>query len=577
MTRGTIISSVGACAILTLLGLALFYCKEPFGLLCFMSALGFALGYTIFIQDKREIYKFWGKFRNSISLLSFRQQYHLSENIPEISVNAEGFVTYISPAASMIINVRTIDLPISLDAVFGGLGQDAKSLCHSLVRRGAKLPPSIALAEHAPNERHVQISWLPAKDGVSERSAIVTDATELKSLETQLLQGHKMQAIGQLAGGIAHDFNNLLTAISGYCDLMMLGKTNKDPDYEYLLQISDNAVRAGDLVQHLLAFSRRQRLRPSMIDVNDLVSQLSTLLNRLVGEKIDLVFDPAPELQSVQADMRQLEQVIMNLVVNARDAMPEGGKIEIKTRNVDLSTGWKQDGINVVPGKYVLIEVRDNGVGITPEQASKVFEPFFTTKKTGEGTGLGLSTVYGIVKQSGGYIFVESQKGQGANFTIYFPAFDVKPLESEATQAAPTFGGFGLADISVLLVEDEDPVRTFAARALSLQGVIVTEAASGEEALEIISAGNYRPDIVVSDIVMPGMNGPDWVKKARETYPDLRVIFVSGYSEDVIEDGGLNYRHDSFLAKPYSLSALIEAVQSEVNSSGHARKYDSRL
>jgi len=307
--------------------------------------------------------------------------------------------------------------------------------------------------------------------------AIMSDATELKTLEAQFVQGQKMQAIGQLAGGVAHDFNNLLTAISGHCDLMLLRHDQGDQDYADLIQIHQNANRAAALVTQLLAFSRKQTLQPEHIDLRDTLSDLTHLLNRLVGEKVSLMLSHDPVLRPIRADKRQLEQVIMNLVVNARDAMPDGGQISIETESLTLREPLIRDRVTVPEGDYVVVRVRDQGGGIHPDVVPKIFEPFFTTKRTGEGTGLGLSTAYGIVKQTGGFIFVDSQLGQGTCFSLMFAAQTPQARPVVEAKAIDTRPVADQCEGVVLLVEDEAPVRAFASRALAMRGFEVLEAA----------------------------------------------------------------------------------------------------
>ena len=400
--------------------------------------------------------------------------------------------------------------------------------------------------------------------GATELVAVLNDATELKTLEAQFVQSQKMQAIGQLAGGVAHDFNNLLTAISGHCDLMMLRHDQGDPDYSDLVQISQNANRAAALVSQLLAFSRKQTLRPELLDLRDTLSDLTHLLNRLVGERVELVLQHDPVLPKIRGDRRQLEQVMMNLVVNARDAMPEGGEIRIETERIALMEPLQRERALVEPGEYAAVRVRDRGRGIPSDKLQKVFEPFFTTKRTGEGTGLGLSTVYGIVKQTGGFIFVDSVQGEGSCFTLMFPSYEAPEpvVEGGADPPARALpdGGSGV----VLLVEDEAPVRAFAARALEMRGYSVTEAGSAEEALELLADDTMAPDLIVTDVVMPGMDGPSWVREARRARPDIPVIFVSGYAEDVFAEGGEEVPNSVFLPKPFSLTDLTETVSRQL-------------
>lgn len=406
----------------------------------------------------------------------------------------------------------------------------------------------------------VSLSRIMVEDRVA-LMAVLTDATELKSLEAQFVQSQKMQAIGQLAGGVAHDFNNLLTAITGHCDLLLMRHDQSDPDYADLVQINQNANRAAALVGQLLAFSRKQNLRPEVLDLRDTLADLTHLLNRLVGERIHLTLCHDPALRSVRADKRQLEQVLMNLVVNARDAMPDGGEIVIETESLSLERAWKRDRATVPPGDYVCVKVKDQGVGIPSDKIQKVFEPFYTTKRTGEGTGLGLSTAYGIVKQTGGYIFVDSVIDQGTCFSLLFPVHEVydvagPALPSQKQEQIPLVEG-GV----ILLVEDEAPVRSFACRALRLKGFTVLEAASGEEALETLEDASIGIDLFVSDVVMPGLDGPGWVTQAHENRPGTPVVFMSGYAEDSFSDTQARIPNTAFLQKPFSLNQLVEAVQ----------------
>lgn len=395
--------------------------------------------------------------------------------------------------------------------------------------------------------------------------AVLNDATELKTLEAQFVQSQKMQAIGQLAGGVAHDFNNLLTAISGHCDLLLLRHDQGDQDYGDLVQINQNANRAAALVSQLLAFSRKQTLRPEVLDLRDTLSDLTHLLNRLVGEKVTLTLSHDPVLKSIRADKRQLEQVLMNLVVNARDAMPTGGEIRIETEVMSLSAPLNRDRATVPAGDYVTVKVSDQGVGIATDKLQKVFEPFYTTKRTGEGTGLGLSTAYGIVKQSGGYIFVDSVPGSGTVFTLFFPVhegeIETAPVARTPVPSSAPKQGEGV----VLLVEDEAPVRAFASRALRLRGYTVLEAESAEDALRTLEDPGLTVDVFVTDVVMPGLDGPTWVRKALEARPDVRVVFVSGYAEGAFGDSQPTVPNSVFLPKPFSLNQLTDTVHEQLH------------
>ena len=394
--------------------------------------------------------------------------------------------------------------------------------------------------------------------------AILTDATKLKSLEAQFVQSQKMQAIGQLAGGVAHDFNNLLTAISGHCDLMLLRHDAGDLDYADLMQIHQNANRAAGLVGQLLAFSRKQTLQLEHLDLRDTLSDLTHLLNRLVGETVTLTLFHDPVLRAVRADRRQLEQVIMNLVVNARDAMPQGGGISIQTESMTLSTPLRRDRVTVPIGDYIVVRVRDEGIGIEKEALQKIFEPFYTTKRVGEGTGLGLSTAYGIVKQTGGFIFADSELGQGTCFSLLFPASDLgEKLSTKVDNTLPTLAK-DLCSGVVLLVEDEAPVRAFASRALNMRGFTVIEADSAESALELLQDPSLEVDVFVTDVVMPGMDGPTWVQKAMLERPGVKVVFVSGYAEGAFQGKSPQLSGSVFLPKPFSLVDLTATVQDQL-------------
>ncbi len=416
------------------------------------------------------------------------------------------------------------------------------------------------------HETFVQVTLNQAQghDG-PQLIAVLNDVTELKTLEAQFVQSQKMQAIGQLAGGVAHDFNNLLTAISGHCDLLLLRHDQGDQDYGDLIQIHQNANRAASLVGQLLAFSRKQNLQPERIDLRDTLADLTHLLNRLVGEKVRLTLDHDLELASIKADKRQLEQVMMNLVVNARDAMPKGGEIKVKTENLVVERVMERDRATIPPGEYVVVKVIDEGHGIPPERLPKIFEPFYTTKRTGEGTGLGLSTVYGIVKQTGGFIFATSDLNSGTEFQLLFPAYTLPVAESLPVVVEQPRVRSEAGEGVVLLVEDEAPVRAFASRALQLRGYTVLEADSAEAALELLSDRDLSVDIFVTDVIMPGKDGPTWVREALEDRPDTKVVFVSGYAEDAFADTDDRIPNSVFLPKPFSLTELTSTVQGQLH------------
>ena len=488
-----------------------------------------------------------------------------SNPVAMLDMDAKGVVRAANPAAEAMLGKVAPGMPIG--DLLEGLGRPLQDWI-SEVREGRQSARSEVMRTRAEGiERDVQVT-LAADPAENRIVAVLTDASALKTLEAQFVQSQKMQAIGQLAGGIAHDFNNLLTAISGHCDLLMVRRDKTDQDYDDLHQISQNANRAAALVRQLLAFSRKQTLKPEIMDLRDTLSDLTHLLNRLVGERIVLTVGNDPNLRPIRSDARQLEQVLINLVVNARDAMPEGGEIAIRTENIRLGANQTLEGANLPKGDYVRITVSDQGVGMAPEILDKIFEPFFTTKRPGEGTGLGLSTAYGIVKQTGGYIFCNSIPGKGTVFSLYYPAQKAGQTRLEATQPPKPFE-FGSGDTDarravVLLVEDEAPVRSFARRALELRGFRVIEADSGEAALDVLNDERLDIDIFVTDVVMPGLDGPSWVRKALRDRPGTKVIFMSGYTETTLSERTSPIPRALFLPKPFSLSELIASVENHL-------------
>ncbi len=390
----------------------------------------------------------------------------------------------------------------------------------------------------------------------------LVDTTGQTALERQYAQGQKMQAIGQLAGGIAHDFNNLLTVINGVTELLLQKCPPGDPSFSDLNNIHSNGVRAASLVRQLLAFSRQQTLEPQVLNLTDLVADWTVTLRRLIGDRVKLKVEHGRDLWPVLADPNQLGNVLINLSVNARDAMPNGGQLTVRTANQTLKENTSFLDVLMPPGEYVMIEVLDSGIGIPTENLSKIFDPFFTTKEPGRGTGLGLASVYGIVKQAGGFIFPESEVGRGTAFRIYLPRHVPKPVVGpKETEKPPTprdLTGVG----TILLVEDEDAVRDFAVRALTMRGYRGIDACGGEEALEMIEEHKGEIDLVVSDVVMPGMDGPALVKEIRKTNPSMPVIFMSGYAEGAFRNAGDDKPEDfHFIAKPFTLKSLTEKVK----------------
>lgn len=484
-----------------------------------------------------------------------------------LDMDGTGRIRAASPAAEALLGPVTPG--VLMHEVLDGIGRPLSDWIDE-VREGRSTGRGEVMHTQADGqERDVQVTL--AASGEDRIVAVLTDASALKTLEAQFVQSQKMQAIGQLAGGIAHDFNNLLTAITGHCDLLMVSRDKTDPEYDDLQQISQNANRAAALVRQLLAFSRKQTLKPQIIDLRDTLSELTHLLNRLVGERVVLTVANAADLRPIRADARQLEQVLMNLVVNARDAMPSGGEIAIRTDNIRLGAGQRMEGANLPRGDYVRITVTDDGSGMPPEVLEKIFEPFFTTKRMGEGTGLGLSTAYGIVKQTGGYIFCESEPGLGTTFSLYFPAQKPGPATVEVAPASAPADLPGTIEDRrpvVLLVEDEAPVRAFARRALALRGFEVIEADSGEAALDLLRDQKPSVDIFVTDVIMPGMDGPAWVHEALRDHADTPVIFMSGYTDSTPGTGSTPIPNARFLAKPFSLTDLVVAVENHL--AGHA-------
>ncbi len=430
-----------------------------------------------------------------------------------------------------------------------------------VIRHGKAPPLTVRVA--GDRASYVTIFASRREDSAGSPGCIAhfVDSTEARRLQEQFAQSQKMQAVGLLAGGIAHDFNNLLTAMIGFCDLLLLRHRPGDQSFADIMQIKQNANRAANLVRQLLAFSRQQTLQPRVLDVTDVLSELSHLLRRLIGENIELEMVHGRDLKPVRADAGQLEQVIINLAVNARDAMMGGGKLTIRTGNVTTLEPMQRGADVMPPGNYVMIEIGDTGTGIPKDILDRIFEPFFSTKEVGSGTGLGLSTVYGIVRQTGGFVFVESETGKGAAFRVYLPEH-AQPIEAAQRTLGVDDERRDLTGIgTVLLVEDEDAVRLFSARALRNKGYKVLEARSGEAALEIVNEHLKDIDLVISDVVMPRIDGPTLIKELRIRRPDLPVIFISGYAEDAFRKRVDAGEEAHFLMKPFTLKQLAAKVK----------------
>jgi two-component system, cell cycle sensor histidine kinase and response regulator CckA len=389
----------------------------------------------------------------------------------------------------------------------------------------------------------------------------LVDVSEQKALETKFAQSQKMQAVGQLAGGVAHDFNNLLTVIIGNSEFLLMRHQAGDPSFKEINEIHQNALRAATLVGQLLAFSRKQTMQPRVLAVRDVVGELALMLRRLLREGVDLKLEHGADVWPVHADEAQLSNAIINLVVNARDAMPKGGTVTIRTAN-EIVKAPATLGTAIMPaGDYVRIEVSDTGIGIPKENLGKIFDPFYTTKPVGQGTGLGLATVYGIVKQTGGFITVDSEVAKGTTFRIFLPrlrAEESAPVAAELERGGPR-------DVTgqdtILLVEDEEAVRSFAARALKLRGYSVLEAAGGEEALEIVQNAKAPIHLLITDVVMPNMDGPTLVRAVKRIRPEIAVIFMSGYAEEAFRRNDEKAEDLHFLPKPFGLKQLAAKVK----------------
>ena len=454
------------------------------------------------------------------------------------------------------------------------LGRAADPAARTAVEEGLKQVISgrvhnvpIEITAGAKRDHVTRVYMSPFAAGGAREAAIlyVVDATEQKALEARFAQSQKMEVVGKLAGGIAHDFNNMLTAILGFSDMLLTMHRPKDVAYKDIMNIKSSANRAAELVRKLLALARQQTLQNEVVSLGEVLSDESSLLKRYLGEKSELNISTAPDLWYVMTDKHEFVQALFNLITNAKDAMPDGGTLSIRARNVPERETQKFEHREFAHGEYVLIEVGDTGHGMSREVMDKIFEPFFTTKAIGKGTGLGLASVYGMVKQSGGYIYPDSEVGKGTTFRIYLPRHHpeddvVAPKREKKEQRAADLTGTG----RVLLVEDEEVVRNFAARALKRQGYKVLEAASGVEALEVMEKNKGKIDIVVSDVVMPEMDGPTLLKELRKTNPDLKIIFVSGYPNDAFK-AALGDENFAFLPKPFSLPQLAAKVKEELS------------
>lgn len=475
-------------------------------------------------------------------------------------------IEHLNAAAAALIKKYTGNEPQAGHKILGFLPQESHEIFSKKakeIKQGEIMNAPLELKLGPEADAVVQAFFGGYGTTGSARAVLyLIDTSEAKKLEVQFVQAQKMQAVGQLAGGVAHDFNNLLTAIIGFCDLLLMRHKAGDQSFADLIQIKQNANRAADLIRQLLAFSRQQALHPRVLNVTDVLSDLSNLIRRLIGEKIKLKISHGKNLGAIRADQGQIEQVIINLAVNARDAMPKGGNLTISTSAVNAKDVTRLEFPELEEKDYVCITVTDSGVGISKENLGKIFEPFFTTKGIGEGTGLGLSTVYGIVTQTGGNIIAESEEDKGSVFHVFLPALaeeEVKAAQKTVTEKDKLPQDLTGTEV-ILFCEDEDPVRKFVARALQNKGYKVLEADSGEAALEVLK--NYRGplDLLISDVVMPNMDGPTVAREVIKKYPDIKIILISGYAEAGF-DKGLDRDRFEFVSKPFSLQALAEKVR----------------
>jgi two-component system, cell cycle sensor histidine kinase and response regulator CckA len=487
-------------------------------------------------------------------------------------------------------NARYAKLAQGLDSdgasgksIFRAVNPRDRHLLIAAINQAAEGQGDIAPVEamlDGPKERWGQFFVTAVEEDERETEAAIVyllETTERRTLENQINQSQKMDMVGQLAGGIAHDFNNVLSAIMMANDFLLNAHKPTDPSFQDIMQIKQNATRAATLVRQLLAFSRRQTLRPQVLDLGDALSDLTMLLRRLIGEKVKLELVHGRDLWPVKVDVSQFEQVIVNLAVNARDALPEGGRLTVRTANVAAEESGQLAFKGMPAADYVRIDVTDTGTGIPADIVDKIFEPFFSTKEVGKGTGLGLSTVYGIVKQTGGFVYVDSEAGEGTSFHIFLPRHiaekEAEPepaaakgaAKAEPAEAKPRTDLTGQG--TILLVEDEEGLRSLNARGLRSRGYSVIEASNGIEAMEALEEKNGAVDLVVSDVVMPEMDGPTLLREMRVRNPNLKIIFVSGYAEEAFDKSLPENQQFAFLAKPFALSALVAKVKETMASS----------
>jgi PAS domain S-box-containing protein len=480
-----------------------------------------------------------------------------------IITDTEGTIQYVNPAFERITGYKQEEAVGRNPRILKSGKHDEAFYAHlwEVLTRGEVWSGHFINKKKDGTLYEAEVTISPVRDASGETVnyvAVQRDVSHQVELEEQLRQSQKMEAIGRLAGGVAHDFNNLLTAITGYTDILLIDLAEGDPLRDYLEQVQKAALRAAALTRQLLAFSRRQVLQPEVMDLNAAVADMEEMLRRLIGEDIDLITVLDPALGRVKADPGQIEQVIMNLAVNARDAMPRGGKLTIETANVELDEDYAGRHVAVRPGSYVMLAISDTGVGMTPEIQARIFEPFFTTKERGKGTGLGLSTVYGIVKQSGGNIWVYSEIGRGTTFKIYLPRVEGEIVSGDHTRAPiESYGGTE----TILLVEDDDLVRDLARRVLRKNGYTVLDAQNGGEALLLCEQHDGPIHLMVTDVVLPRMGARELAERLATLRPAMKVLYMSGYTDNAIVHHGTLDPGTAFLQKPFTPESLARKVR----------------
>jgi two-component system, cell cycle sensor histidine kinase and response regulator CckA len=494
-----------------------------------------------------------------------RQQAHIVDTISDavivMGIEGDGRVIDWNPAAERIFGYTKAEMlgkPLRIISAADNVAELERGLTEAFKHEGrwaGELPFVRKDGVHGVADVIVAVQR-GANGRASSIISVSRDVTERKRLEAQLQQAQKMEAVGRLAGGIAHDFNNMLTAVKGYTEFLLEDIDQSDVRRTDVQEIAKAADRAASLTRQLLAFSRKQVLQPRPLDLNEVVDGMEKMLRRLIGEDVQIVTRLAPELRLVEADPSQIEQVVMNLAVNARDAMPDGGTLAIETTNETLERVEPDWAIQ--PGAYVLLAITDTGIGMDEQIRAQIFEPFFTTKPVGKGTGLGLSTVYGIIKQSGGHVSVVSEPGQGSTFKVYLP--QIHPSES-GPMLGPAMARLPRGSETILLVDDDEGVRAVARRILQRAGYTVLSAPDGVEAIRLMGEPGRNVHLLVTDVVMPGIGGRDLVRYVRDTCPDLRVLFVSGYTEEGIRRHGVLDTGSAFLEKPFTAERLAQKVR----------------